>query len=75
MGTNLQNPDNFIKSVKSIINTYGLDGIDLDIENYETAPQAVALTINQLRAAIGSSKQIIVSPEIVNLSSIFCSRI
>lgn len=62
-----QNPDNFINSIKNIINTYGLDGVDLDIENYETAPQAVALTINQLRAAIGASKQIIVSPEIVGV--------
>jgi chitinase len=61
------NPNNFINSVKSIINTYGLDGVDLDIENYETAPQAVALTINQLRQALGTSKQIIISPEIVGV--------
>jgi chitinase len=62
------NPQNFINSVQSILTTYNLDGVDLDIENYNTNPQTVALTINSLRAAIGKSKQIIVSPENVAIN-------
>lgn len=61
------NPNNFINSVATIIQKYNLDGIDLDIEGYTTAPQAVSLTINLLRNQLGTSKQIIISPEVVGV--------
>lgn len=61
------NPTNFVNSVNSILTKYHLDGIDLDIEGYTTAPQAVSLTIGQLRNALGASKQIIISPEVVGV--------
>lgn len=40
----------------------------MDIEAYDTNPQTVALTINLLRNALGTSKQIIVSPENVAIN-------
>ncbi len=61
------NPDNFVASVSAILNKYHLDGIDLDIEGYTTAPQAVSLTINLLRNQLGNNKQIIISPEVVGV--------
>lgn len=61
------NPDNFVNSVSSILTKYHLDGVDLDIEGYTTAPQAVSLTINSLRTKLGNSKQIIISPEVVGV--------
>lgn len=61
------NPNNFIASVSSILTKYHLDGVDLDIEGYTTAPQAVSLTINLLRNELGNSKQIIISPEVVGV--------
>jgi len=57
----------FINSVKNIINTYGIDGIDLDIENYAATPHTVATTIKNLRVALGPNKQIIVSPEVTTV--------
>lgn len=42
-----------------------MDGVDLDIESYQATPRTVANMINQLRAAIGTSKLLIVSPECV----------
>lgn len=63
----LDNPTNFVKSAKAILDKYNLDGLDLDIEGYHRPPQAFSLTINLLRNAIGNSKQIIVSPENVTV--------
>jgi chitinase len=57
--------NNFVNSVKSIIATHGLDGVDIDIESYMVTPRTVANMINQLRGAIGTSKLLIVSPECV----------
>lgn len=56
---------NFVNSVASIITTYGLDGVDLDIEAYQATPRTVANMINQLRGAIGPNKLLITSPECV----------
>ncbi len=53
---------NFVNSIQSILTTYNLDGVDLDIESYNAAPIVVANAIIQLKAAIGT-KLIIVSPE------------
>lgn len=63
----LDNPNNFVKSAKAILDKYNLDGLDLDIEGYHRPPQAFSLTINLLRNAIGHNKQIIVSPENVTV--------
>ncbi len=65
---------NFIDSVINIIDSYHLDGVDLDIEAYLTPPETVAQVINNLRTALdgkfGSSprKLIIVSPEDLTVS-------
>lgn len=58
---------NFVSTLADILSTFGLDGVDLDIESYNATPRTVANTIEQLRAAIGSSKLIIVSPEDVTV--------
>nr|BAJ93245.1 predicted protein [Hordeum vulgare subsp. vulgare] len=55
------NIDKFVSSLVSIVNTYGLDGVDLDIESYSATPRTVANAIIQLKAALGT-KLIIVSP-------------
>jgi len=54
----------FTASVATIITTYNLDGVDLDIESYLATPRTVANTIIQLKDAIGD-KLLIVSPECV----------
>ena len=61
------NPDNFVKSIVKIITDNNLDGVDLDIEGYTTAPEVVSETISKLRSALGADKQIIVSPENVTV--------
>lgn len=61
------NPQNFVSSVNNVIKKYNIDGIDLDIEGYTTAPQAVSLTINTLRNQIGKNKLIVISPEVVGV--------
>jgi chitinase len=55
----------FVTSVSQNIAHYKLDGIDLDIENYNAAPATVAKMINQMRVAINKlgQKLLIVSPE------------
>jgi len=52
----------FVASVVTIITTYNLDGVDLDIESYLATPRTVANTIIQLKTAIGDDKLLIVSP-------------
>lgn len=61
------NTANFIAALKGIVDKYGLDGVDLDIENYLATPRTVANMIINLRAALGTSKLIIVSPEDVTV--------
>jgi chitinase len=41
--------NNFISSMASILVKYNLDGLDLDIENYQATPRTVANTIIALR--------------------------
>ena len=53
---------NFVNSVKQILDDYQLDGVDLDIENYNATPLTVANAIIQLKEAI-RPKIIVVSPE------------
>jgi hypothetical protein len=55
----------WIQSKKSSKNTK-LDGVDLDIEGYNTPPIVVANAIIQLKTAIGK-KLLIVSPEDVTV--------
>jgi chitinase len=40
---------NFISTLASILVTYNLDGVDLDIESYTASPQTVVDTIQGLR--------------------------
>lgn len=40
---------NFISSMANILTKYNLDGVDLDIENYQATPRTVANTIQSLR--------------------------
>lgn len=54
--------NNFVVSLTAVVEKYGLDGVDLDIESYMATPRTVANAIIQLKAALGS-KLIIVSPE------------
>jgi chitinase len=56
------NTGNFINSLVSAVQKYGLDGVDLDIESYMATPRTVANAIISLKAALGG-KLIIVSPE------------
>lgn len=56
------NINNFINSLAAILVKYNLDGVDLDIESYNAAPQTVVDTLKGLRSAIGN-KLIVVSPE------------
>jgi chitinase len=58
---------NFVLSLTSLVNKYNLDGVDLDIESYLAPPRTVANMILALRAALGGSKLIIVSPENVTI--------
>jgi chitinase len=57
-----QSTSNFITALTGILGKYGLDGVDLDIENYLATPRTVANMILALRQALGPNKLIIVSP-------------
>lgn len=63
------NIDNFVSSVVKNVDRYQLDGVDLDIESYNAAPNTVADMINQLRVNLNrlGQKLIIVSPEDVTV--------
>lgn len=63
--------NNFIAALANIVVTYGLDGVDLDIENYLATPRTVANMILALRTALGPNKLIIVSPEDVTVMQEF----
>lgn len=63
--------NNFISSLSSIVVSYGLDGVDLDIENYLATPNTVAYMIISLRGALGPNKLIIISPEDVTVMQEF----
>lgn len=54
--------DNFVNSLVNSVNTYGLDGVDLDIESYQATPRTVANAIIQLKTAL-NGKLVVVSPE------------
>ncbi|MBK2123700.1 glycosyl hydrolase family 18 protein [Fangia hongkongensis] len=62
-----KNPDNFVNSITKIVSDNNLDGVDLDIEGYTTAPKIVSETISKLRATLGQDKLIVVSPENVTV--------
>lgn len=61
------NPTTFAQSVASVINTYKIDGVDLDIENGTATPQQVSDTINILRQTIGESALITIAPQNVGV--------
>lgn len=63
--------NNFIAALANIVVSYGLDGVDLDIENYLATPRTVANMILSLRSALGPNKLIIVSPEDVTVMQEF----
>nr|BAK02923.1 predicted protein [Hordeum vulgare subsp. vulgare] len=52
----------FVSTMASALDKYGLDGVDLDIENYQATPRTVVNAIKLLRAAIGDNRIIVVSP-------------
>jgi chitinase len=58
---------NFVGSLNGIVLQYGLDGVDLDIENYNATPRTFANMILSLRGALGTGKLIVVSPEDVTV--------
>jgi chitinase len=58
--------NSFISSVSKYLTQYSLDGVDLDIENYQATPRTVANMIISLKKAIGS-RLLIVSPEDVTV--------
>ena len=63
-----QNIDNFVNSLVDIVKRFKLDGVDLDIENYNTPPRTVANTIIQLKTALlelGGKKLLTASHECV----------
>lgn len=62
---------NFIAALLGIVEKYGLDGVDLDIENYLATPNTVGQMILDLRAALGTSRLIVVSPEDVTVMQEF----
>jgi len=57
-----------INSIVSIVSAHSLDGIDLDIESYNTDPTIVASWIHNLKLAIGN-KIITIGPECVGIYS------
>jgi chitinase len=62
---------NFVNALNAIIKKYGLDGVDLDIENYLATPNTVARMILLLRDTLDTGKLIIVSPEDVTVMQEF----
>lgn len=56
--------NNFVSFLTDIVQKYGFDGVDLDIESYDTAPRTVANTIIKLRQKLNQigRKLIILSP-------------
>jgi chitinase len=50
-----QSTSNFITALAGIVGQYGLDGVDLDIENYLATPRTVANMIPALRPASTSA--------------------
>jgi chitinase len=61
---------NFVNSLVGYVRKYNLDGVDLDIEQYNANPRAVANMILKLRAELdklGGKKLLVVSPECVTV--------
>ena len=72
--TVFSNTNTFALSVQQAVAQYGLNGVDLDIENGSATPQQVADAINLLRQYLGESAVITIAPQTVgvaqNVSSI-----
>lgn len=62
------NTNTFAQSVQAIVQQYGLNGVDLDIENGTATPQQVADAINLLRAYLGESATITIAPQNVGVA-------
>ncbi len=59
---------NFASSVDSIINQYGFNGVDIDLEN-GVNPQFMASALEQLEGDVGSSLIITLAPQTVDTQS------
>lgn len=62
------NTNIFAQSVQSVVQQYGLNGVDLDIENGTATPQQVADAINLLRQYLGESAIITIAPQNVGVA-------
>jgi chitinase len=59
---------NFASSVNSIIQQYGFDGVDIDLEN-GVNPTYMASALQQLRSDVGSSLIITLAPQTIDTQS------
>ncbi len=62
------NTNTFALSVQQAVAQYGLNGVDLDIENGTATPQQVADAINLLRQYLGESAVITIAPQNVGVA-------
>ena len=65
-----QSTDNFINSLVDIVKRFKLDGVDLDLESFNTPPRVVANAIIKLKTALlalGGKKILTASPESVTV--------
>lgn len=66
--TVFSNTNTFALSVQQAVTQYGLNGVDLDIENGTATPQQVADAINLLRQYLGESAVITIAPQNVGVA-------
>lgn len=62
------NTNTFALSVQQAVAQYGLNGVDLDIENGTATPQQVADAINLLRQYLGESAVVTIAPQNVGVA-------
>ena len=59
---------NFANSVRSIMSTYGFDGVDIDLEN-GVNPTYMAQALRNLRGQVGSGLIITMAPQTIDMQS------